>query len=144
MGIEVWGEKRDGLFMTKSILLILASFYGFTAVILGAFGAHALKARLSPERLISFETGVRYQLIHAVVLLLIALLAARAPSAWLTASGRLIAIGVPLFSVSIYLLATRDLLGMPGLSRLGPVTPLGGLLMILGWLTLLVWSVRLP
>lgn len=129
--------------MTRSILLILSSLYGFTAVILGAFGAHALKAHLSPERLISFETGVRYQLIHAVVLLLIALLAEQAPSGWLTASGRLMAIGVPLFSVSIYLLATRELIGIPSLTRLGPVTPIGGLLIILGWLALLVWSLRL-
>ena len=123
-------------------ILIAATLYGLTAVILGAFGAHGLKGKLSPDLLASFETGVRYQLIHAVLLLVIALWARTAPSPLLSWSAALVAGGVVLFSGSIYVLATRTLTGWEWAKALGPVTPLGGLLMIIGWLLLVVWALR--
>jgi len=123
-------------------LIIWAALYGCTGVLMGAFGAHALKARLSPDALASFETGVRYQLIHAVLLMVLALLMHMHPSALLKASGTCLVGGLLLFSGSIYLLATRDVTGFSSWRWLGPVTPLGGMLMIAGWLLLLVWAIR--
>lgn len=125
------------------IFFTAAAVYGLTAVVLGAFGAHALKAKLSVDQLASFETGVRYQLIHAVVLLVIALLMSGSASALLRGSGYLFVVGVVLFSFSIYLLALRDLLGIGAWRWLGPVTPLGGACLISGWILLLVWSLKL-
>lgn len=124
------------------ILILMASIYGLTGVILGAFGAHALKSRLAPEALVSFETGVRYQLIHAVLLILLAILAQTHAATLLRVSGACVAAGIFLFSGSIYLLATRELTGLTSWRWLGPVTPVGGLLMITGWILLLVWALR--
>ncbi len=103
------------------------------AVVLGAFGAHGLRGRLSQERLTSFETGVRYQFYHGLALLLVGVLQATgATSGWVTAAGWLFLGGVVLFSGSIYGLT------FGGPRWLGPVTPLGGLAFILGWLLLAV------
>jgi uncharacterized membrane protein YgdD (TMEM256/DUF423 family) len=123
-------------------LLVVAAFYGLTAVVLGAFGAHALKAKLSADQLVSYETGVRYQLIHALLILVIALWSRQSPSALLGWAGTLLAIGIALFSFSIYLLATRDVIGLTSWKWLGPVTPFGGLLLISGWVLILVWALR--
>lgn len=114
-------------------VLLLASSYGATGVILGAFGAHALKEKLTPYQLASWETGVRYQLIHAVALLVIALLMEKGlslrPTFWLWG------VGVALFSGSIYLLSLE--IGPKALW--GPITPIGGLCLIVGW-AWLFWS----
>jgi uncharacterized membrane protein YgdD (TMEM256/DUF423 family) len=99
--------------------------------LLGAFGAHALKEILTEEQLVSFETGVRYQMIHGLGLLILGLNADR-HQFQLKTIFRLLLSGVLLFSVSIYFLAMQDVLGMK-LKFLGPITPLGGLLMMLGW-----------
>ncbi|MCB1102365.1 MAG: DUF423 domain-containing protein [Kiritimatiellae bacterium] len=123
-------------------LLILGSFYGLSGVILGAFGAHALKARIDPSQLLSYETGVRYQLIHAVLILVLALWSRQYPAPLLQAAGYVMAGGVALFSFSIYLLATRTLTGLTGWAWLGPVTPIGGGLMIIGWSLILVWAIQ--
>jgi len=123
-------------------LLVIAAFYGLTAVILGAFGAHALKAKLAADQLISYETGVRYQLIHALLILVIAMWSRQSPSALLEWAGVLMAVGIALFSFSIYLLATREITGLTAAKLLGPVTPLGGLLLISGWALILVWAIR--
>jgi uncharacterized membrane protein YgdD (TMEM256/DUF423 family) len=125
-----------------SPLVVVAACYGASAVALGAFAAHGLSGRLPADLLTSFETGVRYQLLHAVLLLALAAWGRMYPSPWLVWSGRLIAVGVALFSGSIYLLSTRTLTGWEGARMLGPVTPLGGLLMIFGWLALLGWALR--
>lgn len=121
-------------------ILLIACILGGAAVILGAFGAHGLKPRLTPEQSLSFETGVRYQMFHALALLALAWLVDRhslpAYPAWLWTAGTV------LFSGSIYLLATRTLLGLEGLKALGPVTPLGGLLIISGWITLAISIAR--
>ena len=110
--------------LTGTVLLIIS-------IILGAFGAHALKEILKEEQLISFETGVRYQMIHGLGLLILGLNADRHKFQLKTIYWLLLS-GVVLFSISIYFLAMQDVLGMK-LKFLGPITPLGGLLMILGW-----------
>jgi uncharacterized membrane protein YgdD (TMEM256/DUF423 family) len=116
--------------MQKSTVLIGAIFI-VVAIILGAFGAHALKAVLTEEKLLSFETGVRYQLIQGVSLLIIGL-NSKTIGFELKLVERLLIIGTILFSISIYLLAMADLLGV-SMKWLGPVTPIGGSLMIIGW-----------
>ena len=101
------------------------------AIILGAFGAHALKEVLTNQRLTSFETGIRYQVYHGLALLMLGFNSNKLlfELKWVT---RLIFTGVLLFSVSIYCLAMQDVIGV-SLKFLGPVTPLGGVLMIVGW-----------
>ena len=116
--------------MQKSTVLIGAIFI-VVAIILGAFGAHALKAVLSEEKLLSFETGVRYQLIQGVSLLVIGL-NSKTLGFELKLIERLLIIGTILFSISIYLLAMADLMGV-SMKWLGPVTPIGGSLIIIGW-----------
>ena len=110
------------------------------AIILGAFGAHALKEVLTPERLTSFETGVKYQMYHGLAFLIVGLLADRfnfSVKSFFTVA----IIGIVLFSGSIYLLAMQDVLGIK-MSFLGPITPLGGVLLITSWGMLLVKTVR--
>jgi uncharacterized membrane protein YgdD (TMEM256/DUF423 family) len=116
--------------MDKKILLG-AAFLGITAIILGAFGAHALKKVLSVEQLQSFEVGVRYQMYHALFLLFIGVFAflnekERLLIFWLTI------LGVLFFSGSIYLLATNGITNLKT-KFLGPFTPVGGLLLISAW-----------
>src|SRR4051812_31164264 len=110
--------------------IVLGSVSGFIAVAAGAFGAHRLPGRLTPEMLAVFETGARYQIYHALALLVVGLLAARAPSIATSASGWLFAAGTVLFSGSLYALALTDVRAWGG------VTPLGGAAFLLGWLSL--------
>lgn len=123
-------------------LLTTACIAGGTAVILGAFGAHGLKGKLTPDALASFDTGVRYQLFHALALFAAAWLAERSGGGLPLAAGVLWSIGIVLFSGSIYLLATRALLGIEGWRWLGPFTPLGGLCLISGWVVLLLAVIK--
>jgi uncharacterized membrane protein YgdD (TMEM256/DUF423 family) len=111
----------------------LGALFGFFAVAAGAFGAHALQRRLPADLLSVFETGARYQMYHALALVLVGLLAARAPSAALHAAGWLFVAGVALFSGSLYVLA------LSGIRVLGAVTPLGGVCFLAAW-ALLAWS----
>lgn len=111
-------------------LVAVAGALGFTGVALGAFGAHALKARLSVEMLEIYKTGVFYQLVHAVALLAVAGVWQRLRAPRLTAA--LFVIGVVIFSGSLYVLASS------GVRLWGAVTPLGGLCFLAGWLTLLL------
>ncbi|ALR32595.1 hypothetical protein ATE47_12655 [Chryseobacterium sp. IHB B 17019] len=115
----------------KTITLVFGAVYGVLSVILGAFGAHALKKILSVERLESFETGVRYQMYAAFFLLIVGYILKFDTSSQKWISIMMIA-GTVLFSFSIYFLSLQDYLGM-NLKFLGPITPLGGLLMILSW-----------
>ena len=119
--------------MDKKIVR-LAVFFGLTSVILGAFGAHALKAVLTDQQLVSFETGVRYQMIHALFLLFVASSKLISDKTKKTISV-ILTLGVLFFSGSIYLLATQDLLGV-SMKFLGPITPIGGLLLMISWLLL--------
>lgn len=108
--------------------LFIGSVLGFLGVILGAFGAHALRSRLSPEMLAVFETGVRYQMYHTFAVLIVAAAIGHSGSArLLTLSGWLFFAGIVLFSGSLYALA------LSGVGTLGAITPLGGLLFIAGW-----------
>lgn len=108
--------------------------FGFLAVALGAFGAHALKGRLSPEDLTIFETGVRYQMYHALALLLLATLLVRGGTAGsYTLAGWAFSVGILLFSGSLYLMV------FSGQRWLGAVTPLGGVAFLIGWMAL-AWS----
>ncbi|MFV5687125.1 DUF423 domain-containing protein [Flavobacterium sp. ZT3R25] len=121
--------------MDKKIISTGAIF-GMIAIILGAFGAHALKKVLSLEQLSTFETGVRYQMYHAVFLLFIGLTNDLSQKAKKTIYF-LVLFGVFLFSGSIYLLATNDLTSFD-FKVIGFVTPIGGLLLILAWGVLLL------
>lgn len=120
--------------MDKKIITTGAIF-GMLAIILGAFGAHALKKALSIEQLTTFETGVRYQMYHALFLLFIGLIPSLSEKTKKTIYN-LILIGLIFFSGSIYLLATNDLTAFD-FKVIGFVTPIGGLLLILGWGVLL-------
>lgn len=115
-----------GLFVAGALLAGLA-------VALGAFGTHALEARVPPGRVDTWETGVRYHLVHALALLALGLAQARWAAKGLARAGALIAVGTLVFSGSLYVLVLTDT------PILGAVTPLGGVLLITGW-TLAAWS----
>ncbi len=121
----------------KTITLVFGAVYGMLSVILGAFGAHALKKILSVERLESFETGVRYQMYAAFFLLIVGYILKFETSSEKWVSILMIA-GTMLFSFSIYFLSLQDYLGA-NLKFLGPITPLGGLLMIISWGMLIIY-----
>jgi uncharacterized membrane protein YgdD (TMEM256/DUF423 family) len=108
----------------------LGALSAFIAVAAGAFGAHALRARLSPELLAVFETGARYQMYHALALLGVAWAVTRWPGPLLIWAGWLFALGTLLFSGSLYALA------LSGIRWLGAITPLGGVAFLAGWLCL--------
>jgi uncharacterized membrane protein YgdD (TMEM256/DUF423 family) len=103
------------------------------AVILGAFGAHALRGRLGPDLLAVFEVGVRYQMYHALALLAVAWAADRWPGVAVVSAGWLFVAGSAVFSGTLYLLT------LTGHTWLGAITPLGGAALIAGWL-LLAWA----
>ena len=105
-------------------------------VMLGAFGAHALRDRLSAHLLGVFETGVRYHLIHALGLLAVAWAASRWPGPYITAAGWLFVAGITIFSGSLYVLA------ISGIRWLGAITPIGGVCLIVGWGLLAVGALR--
>ncbi len=116
------------------LFLLIGAVYGLLGVALGAFGAHALRSRLSPEMLAVYHTGVEYQFYHAFALLAVGLLALQRCPPGLPLAGWCFAAGVLLFSGSLYLLA------LTGTRWLGAVTPLGGLLFLVGW-GALIWAV---
>lgn len=120
----------------NKIILIIGSIYGGLSVVLGAFGAHALKKVLDSDKLASFEVGVRYQMIHAVVLLFIGMYFSFETKLE-NIMGWSFIVGVSLFSFSIYLLSISSLINVK-LSFLGPITPLGGLFLIIAWALLCV------
>jgi len=115
--------------MLRSFLM-LAAFFGFTGVALGAFAAHGLKNRLSADYLAIFHTGVTYQLVHALALFGVALLAVHLPGRLVGWAGYVFVLGIVLFSGSLYLLT------LTGISKLGMITPIGGLCFLAGWLCL--------
>ena len=114
-------------------LISIAALLAFLAVTLGAFSAHTLSELLSTEKLNSFETGVRYQFYHSLALLIIGLNANKLNATALI--GKFMLIGIVLFSFSIYLLSLQELIGI-NLSILGPITPIGGILLMISWLIL--------
>lgn len=121
--------------MTK-IILITAAIMGMLAIILGAFASHGLKAHLSPDNLQTFETGVRYQMYHALFLLFVGSSSLVAPQ-YKTIIFYLVIAGVILFSGSIYGLATNALSNFD-FKKIGFITPIGGLLLIISWIVVIV------
>lgn len=119
--------------MTQQVIIATGALFGGLSVIFGAFGAHALKKTLSVDQQKSFETGVKYQMYHAIVLLVIGFNSEY--------SSKIIywcfSLGILLFSFSIYGLVLSDANGKK-LRFLGPVTPIGGLLFVIGWALILV------
>ena len=120
------------------VFLALGSASAFIAVAGGAFGAHALRRRLDENLLAVFETGVRYQMYHALALLAVAWAMDRWGGGLVAASGWLFVAGTVVFSGSLYLLA------LTGQRMFGAVTPLGGVAFLAGWLVLLVGVLRAP
>lgn len=129
MLIKQWGatDQMDRLFA------VLGALSALTAVGLGAFAAHGLKGHLSGDMLDAFESGVRYQMYHALALFAVAWAAGRWPGTMVLLAGWLFVAGAILFSGSLYALSTT------GTRWVGAVTPLGGFAFLLGWLTL-AWA----
>jgi uncharacterized membrane protein YgdD (TMEM256/DUF423 family) len=117
----------------ERFFFVSGAIAAFVGVALGAFGAHSLKDRLSPDMLAIFEVGVRYQMYHALGLLAVAWAITRWPEANLNSAGWAFIVGIVVFSGSLYLLTLTDA------RWLGAITPIGGLAFLAGW-AILVWS----
>lgn len=122
--------------MKNQTILLAGAVFMALAVMLGAFGAHALKQSLSPEMLAVYKTGVEYQFYHALGLLLIGLIGFQVKSRFLRLAGVLICVGIVLFSGSLYVLT------LSGIKALGAITPIGGLSFVVGWifLAIAIWK----
>jgi uncharacterized membrane protein YgdD (TMEM256/DUF423 family) len=126
-------ERERGM---ERLWFALGAVLGLTGVLTGAFGAHGLKDRLSPDDLDTWETAARYHFFHALALVAVAYAANRWGGGLTTAAGWLFVVGVLLFSGSLYALA------LSGVRVLGAITPFGGLCFILGWLFLAVVAIK--
>lgn len=115
--------------------VMIGALAGVVGVALGAFGAHGLRGRLSPEMLAVFETGVRYQMYHALALLALGALGTAIGGRLLTIAGWSFTAGIVLFSGSLYLLALTDI------RMLGAITPLGGVAFLVGWACLAIAAI---
>lgn len=115
-------------------IVVSASFLGALTIGIGAFGAHGLKDLVDTQSVLSFETGVRYQMYHVLALFMLGI-ATTIPSTLKKWVSRIFIIGIFLFSGSIYILSMKTLISFD-VSFLGPVTPIGGVLFIIGWLRL--------
>jgi len=122
-------------------LIIVASVFGILAVILGAFGAHALKSLLNPSGLEVWKTAVSYHFYHTLALLFVSILPASNMKAAKMAAW-FFSLGILFFSGSLYLISTKDILNISQLSVLGPLTPIGGLFFILGWFSLILVALK--
>ena len=118
------------------LFLTLGSISGALAVMIGAFGAHGLKEKLSADMLAIYKTGVEYHLYHTLALLAVRRLAMHFQSRWLTASGWSMVAGIVIFSGSLYALS------ISGVKILGAITPIGGLFFIAGWILLAVAVIK--
>ncbi len=114
----------------QKIFFSWAAFFGFSAVIMGAFAAHALDHELAPDLMEVFQTAVRYQLFHTMALAITALMNERSVQSWTTAAGWFFIAGIFLFSGSLYALA------LSGVRIWGVITPLGGFCFLTGWMIL--------
>jgi uncharacterized membrane protein YgdD (TMEM256/DUF423 family) len=118
----------------ERFFFISGAIAAFIGVALGAFGAHSLRTKLTPDMLNIFEVGVRYQMYHALGLIAVAWAITRWPEANLNAAGWAFIVGIVIFSGSLYLLTLTDT------RWLGAITPIGGIAFLIGW-AILVWSV---
>ena len=127
-------DRRALLFGTGALII---------AVGFGAFGAHAMKTRLTPEALAQWKTAVEYQFYHGLGLVFLAALSQHLPAKRVRAVRSLFLVGILLFCGSIYLLSTRELFHLQGWTLfLGPMTPVGGLLFIAGWFVLFITAIQ--
>ncbi|MCG7498367.1 DUF423 domain-containing protein [Vibrio sp. Of7-15] len=124
--------------LASRTILLIASLSGAVSIILGAFAAHGLKSQLSPYLLDVFGTGVQYQAWHSLALLGCGILLRICPSKAVSYAALFFTLGIVCFSGSLYALA------LTGIKWFGPVTPLGGLCFIIGWVALAVAAWRLP
>jgi uncharacterized membrane protein YgdD (TMEM256/DUF423 family) len=128
--VRLIGKERDMLWVRIGCILM------FLGVALGAFGAHALRGRLTVDMLAVFETGIRYHFYHGLGLFVVAWLSETHPSSWINAAGWCFFAGVVIFSGSLYVLS------MSGVRWWGAVTPIGGVAFLAGWLFLTIASIR--
>ena len=112
--------------------MFIGALMGFVGVGLGAFGAHGLRGRLTPDMLAVFETGVRYQMYHALALLAVGAMLSRVDSRAVVVAGWSFTAGILIFSGSLYALA------LSGVKTLGAITPIGGLAFLAGWIALAI------
>jgi uncharacterized membrane protein YgdD (TMEM256/DUF423 family) len=122
--------------MNNRNALFLGAIFMALAVLLGAFGAHALKNSLAPEMLVVYKTGIEYQFYHSLGLLLIGSVGFHIDSKWLRRSGLFLVLGILLFSGSLYVLV------LTGIKVIGAITPIGGVSFVAGWvcLAIAVWK----
>ena len=118
--------------------LVSGALLAAVAVILGAFGAHALKAVLDVNQLNTFEVGVRYHFYHSFALLITGIIHQAYPNKQVRLASIFFLIGIILFSGSLYIMTLFNVQGVVGLKGIGAITPVGGLFFILGWIMLLV------
>ena len=124
------------------LFLSVGALLGGIAVALGAFGAHGLKKIVQVETVNTFQTGVQYQMYHALALLAVAIIFEKFPSKLMVWAGACFCIGILLFSGSLYLLTILKATGKVGLEGAGIITPFGGLFFIVGWLLLFVGAMK--
>ncbi|WP_394220787.1 DUF423 domain-containing protein [Alteromonas gracilis] len=129
-------NENLGLATLAKPYLIMGALLAGLAVVFGAFGAHGLKSVLTAQQLNTFEIGVRYQMYHALALLLLPALSAFVSSSWANRAALCFVIGTVLFSGSLYALA------ISGIKWFGPVTPFGGMFFIIGWVLLVVGLIK--
>jgi uncharacterized membrane protein YgdD (TMEM256/DUF423 family) len=123
--------------------LVSAALFGGVAVILGAFGAHGLQNATSDEKIIhSFQTGVQYQVYHALALMGISLIYPQIKSPLVKWTGYCFIIGIIFFSGSLYAITAIKISGNSSLEKIGVITPVGGLFFVAGWLLLMIAAIR--
>ena len=124
------------------IHLILGTVLAGLGVVLGAFGAHGLKQLVPPETVSSYQTGVQYQMYHAFALLFVGILSEKISNSLLSWAGVFFVLGIVLFSGSLYFLASLKAMNKVGVSGIGLITPIGGLMFVMGWILLLVAIIK--
>lgn len=122
--------------LQPKMFFLLGSLFAFIAVAAGAFGAHALRQKLNADLLSIFEVGVRYQMYHALALLCVGFANGMFPHPLISVAGWLFVAGIIIFSGSLYLLA------LSGIRTWGAITPIGGTLMLIGWLCLIIATLK--
>jgi uncharacterized membrane protein YgdD (TMEM256/DUF423 family) len=126
----------------QKFFLIIGTILGGLSVALGAFGAHGLKKLVPPETVATYQTGVQYQMYHALALLVLGVLADRYMSNFVSYAGWLFLAGIVLFSGSLYLIVSMHAMNKDIPTSINLITPLGGLLFIAGWILLLAGFIR--
>jgi uncharacterized membrane protein YgdD (TMEM256/DUF423 family) len=124
------------------VYLVIGTVLSGLSVVLGAFGAHGLKQIVPPETVATYQTGVQYQIYHAFALIMVGILYERFSNNFVNYAGMFFIAGIVLFSGSLYLLASLKAMNKVGLSGVGIITPIGGVLFIAGWILLLVGILR--